>query len=101
MHEISEALAEQFDRYAMHHPDERAEAERFTVFLRSAPTVFDRAHAVGHFTGSAWLVSADGERVLLGHKPGWGLRLALWHLPWGMRLSDWHAAAGTAAAAPR
>ena len=67
MHEISEALAEQFDRYAMHHPDERAEAERFTVFLRSAPTVFDRAHAVGHFTGSAWLVSADGERVLLTH----------------------------------
>ena len=29
--------------------------------------VFDRAHLVGHFTGSAWLVSADGERVLLTH----------------------------------
>ena len=26
-----------------------------------------RSHPVGHFTGSAWLVSADGERVLLTH----------------------------------
>lgn len=29
--------------------------------------MFRREHGTGHFTGSAWLVSADGERVLLTH----------------------------------
>ena len=67
MQDVSAALAAHFDRYAERHPDERAEADRFAAFLRSAPTVFERAHAAGHFTGSAWLVSADGERVLLTH----------------------------------
>ena len=42
-------------------------AAEFERFLRSASTVFERAHLVGHFTGSAWLVSCDGERVLLTH----------------------------------
>ncbi|SEI84431.1 NUDIX hydrolase [Frateuria terrea] len=42
-------------------------AEVFLRFLASAPQVFERSHAPGHFTGSAWLVSADGERVLLTH----------------------------------
>lgn len=39
----------------------------FLRFLASAPEVFERTHGPGHFTGSAWLVSADGERVLLTH----------------------------------
>ncbi|HET6806315.1 MAG TPA: NUDIX hydrolase [Frateuria sp.] len=39
----------------------------FLRFLASAREVFERTHAPGHFTGSAWLVSADGERVLLTH----------------------------------
>ena len=39
----------------------------FCEFLRSPGAVFDRHHLAGHFTGSAWLVSADGERVLLMH----------------------------------
>jgi 8-oxo-dGTP pyrophosphatase MutT (NUDIX family) len=43
------------------------EAGAFRRFLASAPEVFERSHAVGHFTGSAWLVSAAGERVLLTH----------------------------------
>jgi 8-oxo-dGTP pyrophosphatase MutT (NUDIX family) len=29
--------------------------------------VFERARLAGHFTGSAWVVSADGQRVLLMH----------------------------------
>ncbi|MGC1547288.1 MAG: NUDIX hydrolase [Rhodanobacter sp.] len=37
------------------------------AFLDDASRPFDREHAAGHFTGSAWLVSADGERVLLTH----------------------------------
>jgi 8-oxo-dGTP pyrophosphatase MutT (NUDIX family) len=42
-------------------------ARCFLAFLDSAPEVFERHHPAGHFTGSAWLVSADGERVLLTH----------------------------------
>jgi 8-oxo-dGTP pyrophosphatase MutT (NUDIX family) len=52
------------------HADEGCEdavADRFLAFLASDPNVFERSHAPGHFTGSAWLVSADGERVLLTH----------------------------------
>ena len=36
-------------------------------FLEKAERPFDREHVPGHFTGSAWLVSSDGERVLLTH----------------------------------
>jgi 8-oxo-dGTP pyrophosphatase MutT (NUDIX family) len=39
----------------------------FREFLYSYGNVFERSHPSGHFTGSAWLVSADGERVLLTH----------------------------------
>lgn len=42
-------------------------ARQFLDFLASSPDVFERRHAAGHFTGSAWLVSADGRRVLLTH----------------------------------
>jgi len=48
-------------------PDAAGIAHEFARFLRSASTVFERAHLVGHFTGSAWLVSRDGRRVLLTH----------------------------------
>lgn len=39
----------------------------FIDFLDSHADVFERFHVPGHFTGSAWLVSADGARVLLTH----------------------------------
>ena len=39
----------------------------FRQFFDSDSEAFMRSHPVGHFTGSAWLVSADGERVLLTH----------------------------------
>ncbi len=48
-------------------PEQGEVAESFLAFLRSHPDVFQRGHPPGHFTGSAWLVSADGERVLLTH----------------------------------
>lgn len=44
-----------------------AVAAVFAAFLDSSPEVFHRDHPPGHFTGSAWLVSRDGERVLLTH----------------------------------
>lgn len=60
-------LYAQLQRYAQHHPHEHVVATGFADFLSSHPAVFLRSHAPGHFTGSAWLVSADGERVLLMH----------------------------------
>jgi 8-oxo-dGTP pyrophosphatase MutT (NUDIX family) len=52
-------------RHAQAYPNDATDV--FLQFLASAPQAFERSHAIGHFTGSAWLVSADGERVLLTH----------------------------------
>lgn len=48
-------------------PAAREDVRTFQTFLDGAPDVFQRWHPPGHFTGSAWLVSADGARVLLTH----------------------------------
>lgn len=47
--------------------DAMTKVELFRAFLRSHVDAFERACGVGHFTGSAWVVSADGARVLLTH----------------------------------
>ncbi|MHB1991235.1 NUDIX hydrolase [Metallibacterium scheffleri] len=47
--------------------EQRALQTRFAVFARSHPDCCLRSHPPGHFTGSAWLVSKDGARVLLTH----------------------------------
>lgn len=60
-------LSTAFDDYLARYPEEGNVVADFEWFLGSAPTVFERSHLAGHFTGSAWLVSADGERVLLTH----------------------------------
>jgi len=67
MHDHRQAFSEHLTAYAELHPDESEVTDSFGEFLRSAPTVFERSHAIGHFTGGAWLVSTDGERVLLTH----------------------------------
>lgn len=54
-------------RVALQGHGEREPAACFIDFLDSHADVFERGHAIGHFTGSAWLVSADGARVLLTH----------------------------------
>ena len=68
-----------FARYAGRHPEQAALAAEYRAFLASHAAVFERAHASGHFTGSAWVVSADGERVLLTHHR----KLGLWLQPGG------------------
>lgn len=60
-------LGAAFAAFAARHPDQAADAAQFEAFLASAPEVFERRHAIGHFTGSAFIVSADGRRVLLTH----------------------------------
>ncbi|QIO87999.1 NUDIX hydrolase [Stenotrophomonas rhizophila] len=42
-------------------------AAEFGTVLDDPENPFLRERLSGHFTGSAWLVSADGERVLLTH----------------------------------
>lgn len=39
--------------------------QRFIAFVREHPDCFERELAVGHVTGSAWIVDATGTRVLL------------------------------------
>ena len=68
-----------FEAYASRWPDDAASALTFGEFLRSDSAVFERRFPAGHFTGSAWLVSADGTRVLLMHHR----KLGLWLQPGG------------------
>lgn len=62
----SDTLA-MIERYARRHPDERSSVSAFVAFARSGDDVYSRTRLDGHFTASCWLVSADGERVLLTH----------------------------------
>jgi 8-oxo-dGTP pyrophosphatase MutT (NUDIX family) len=56
-----------------------ATAEAFRAFLKHHFDAFLRTCVPGHFTGSAWLVSADGGRALLTHHR----KLNLWLQPGG------------------
>ncbi|GAB3785470.1 NUDIX hydrolase [Dyella agri] len=60
-------FAAALDDYLARHPEEGGVVADFEEFLTSDAAVFERSRLAGHFTGSAWLVSADGERVLLTH----------------------------------
>lgn len=46
---------------------DRATLALFREFVRTQPNCCERALVIGHLTGSAWLVSADGTRALLTH----------------------------------
>lgn len=70
---LNDMSADAFDlalalaRFRAENPAGQGDAALFADFLASSPDTFERRHPPGHFTGSAWLVSADGERVLLTH----------------------------------
>jgi 8-oxo-dGTP pyrophosphatase MutT (NUDIX family) len=55
------------DRYALDHPDEAAVVDCFRELMRTDSRAAWRERREGHLTGSAWLVSGDGLRVLLTH----------------------------------
>jgi 8-oxo-dGTP pyrophosphatase MutT (NUDIX family) len=59
-------LRESLHQYA-HRYGSDTHVDACVAFLDEAERPFDREHQSGHFTGSAWLVSADGENVLLTH----------------------------------
>ncbi len=60
-------------------PGELEVVEQFAAFARAHPDCCERTCVPGHFTGSAWVVSADGERALLLHHR----KLDLWVQPGG------------------
>jgi 8-oxo-dGTP pyrophosphatase MutT (NUDIX family) len=70
------ALALALAEYRHRWPEETAVAS-FEEFLAGYADAFERELAIGHFTGSAWLVSQDGTRVLLTHHRKLGLWLQL------------------------
>lgn len=67
MHPDIDHLDTALSDYARRWPAEAEVVSLFRAFLAEAPAAFERSHPPGHFTGSAWLVSHDGERVLLTH----------------------------------
>ena len=48
-------------------PDERQSLNRTVHFVRSDPNCFERSNHLGHITGSAWVLNAEGTAVLLLH----------------------------------
>ena len=54
--------------YGRRHPDEAATVAEFAELAQSEGVdPYRRERLEGHFTASAWLVSADGRRALLTH----------------------------------
>jgi 8-oxo-dGTP pyrophosphatase MutT (NUDIX family) len=54
------------DRYHARHPNERVTAQ-LRAFVEAHNDCFERACVPGHITGSAWILSPDGEHALLTH----------------------------------
>lgn len=68
MHERDGNLRDALQDYARRVPEHAAVADGFLRLLEEGgDDPFQRSRLAGHFTGSAWLVSADGRRVLLTH----------------------------------
>ncbi len=63
--------------YRVRWPDEGAAVDLFAELLVDPDNPFRRDRLAGHFTSSAWLVSADGMRVLLTHHRKLGMWLQL------------------------
>lgn len=61
------ALQQQLHDYRRRWPNESGVVEEFLALLDDGADPFVRERIAGHFTGSAWLVSGDGQRVMLTH----------------------------------
>ncbi|WP_164736939.1 NUDIX hydrolase [Xanthomonas arboricola] len=64
---VDATLQQRLADYRARWPDEAELAEQFAQLLDDAINPFLRERVEGHFTGSAWVVSADGTRTLLTH----------------------------------
>ncbi|MGL6290950.1 MAG: NUDIX hydrolase [Silanimonas sp.] len=73
------AIIDALTGFAAAYPAQRVVAAEFAAFAADGIAVFTRAHLSGHFTASAFVVSADGERALLLHHA----KLQRWLQPGG------------------
>ena len=73
----SASLAAALQAYRQRWPGEAGTVDGFLALLDDAADPFVRERLAGHFTASAWLVAADGARVLLTHHRKLGLWLQL------------------------
>ena len=64
---MHDELISRLRRHAEHWPEQRELAARFVAFVTAHPDCLLRTCVPGHITASAWILSADGERVLLTH----------------------------------
>lgn len=64
---LDDPLRELLRQHALEVPVQGVVADEFSTLLDDPLNPFLRERLEGHFTGSAWLVSADGKRVLLTH----------------------------------
>jgi 8-oxo-dGTP pyrophosphatase MutT (NUDIX family) len=62
-----EQLLADLRQYVPWDPEDARSADRIVDFLERVPDAFQRSTAEGHMTGSAWVVSNSGDRVLLLH----------------------------------
>lgn len=60
-------LFDLLDRYLDRYPDDLVVVDHVRQFARVHEDCFERTCLEGHITGSAWVVSADHEKVLLTH----------------------------------
>jgi 8-oxo-dGTP pyrophosphatase MutT (NUDIX family) len=72
-------LEQAFAAYARRWPEEAELAADFIALLSDPHDPYARDRLEGHFTASAWLVSADGRRTLLMHHA----KLLRWLQPGG------------------
>ncbi|RYZ75026.1 MAG: NUDIX domain-containing protein [Lysobacteraceae bacterium] len=61
------ALTSQLQDYRRRWPQEAGVVEDFLLLLGDPLDPFLRDRLAGHFTSGAWLVSADGQRILMTH----------------------------------
>lgn len=62
-----QSLLDQLTAYAAKHPEEAETVGRFIDFVTAETDCFERSLAIGHVTGSAWIVNEDASQVLLTH----------------------------------
>jgi len=56
-----------FKNYQVRYPEEAAVVDRISAFVDANTDCFSRGLAVGHITGSAWILDSTGTRALLTH----------------------------------
>ena len=70
-------LLQKLKTYRTVWPDEQATAQRLICFVEEHADCFERSLAIGHITGSAWVVNQTGTHALLTHHKKLGKWLQL------------------------